>query len=479
MDLKAKVKALPHSPGVYIMKDTFGRVLYVGKAVNLRKRVSSYFYPHRALNERLSRMVRLVADIEYMSAATEAEALIYENSLIKQLSPKYNVALRDDKSYPLLKLTVNEKFPRLFITRRKAGDGAVYYGPYANAKLLREAVLILRQIFPLRTCGKLPKKACLNYHIRQCLAPCVGGVSDSEYGEIVSELKLFLEGRRTELLKLLTERMTAASRAENFERAAQLRGRIEALSSLNKDSVSYKPAGQIEELRQVLGIKGPLDVIEAFDVSNIMGKDAVGSMICFYKGRSRKSEYRKFKISTVKGIDDYAMMREIVSRRYSRLLEEKERLPDLVLIDGGRGHLASAVGELEKLGLAGIPAIGIAKPARPTEHPRTDGEFEHIYLKGRQDAIVLPKESKALHLLVMIRDEAHRFAISYHKSLTSKRMGVSLLDGIGLIGARRKEALLKHFGSFDDIKKASFEELLTVRGMNEAAARNIIAYFKG
>jgi excinuclease ABC subunit C len=409
MDLKAKVKSLPALPGVYMMKDRDGVVLYVGKAGNLRKRVSSYFYPNRRMNERIDRLVSLIEDVEYMVTSTEAEALIYENSLIKQLEPKYNVALRDDKSYPMLKLTVNEKFPRIFITRRKQDDGAIYYGPYANAKLLKEAILILRQIFPLRTCAKMPKNVCLNYHIKQCVAPCAGKVTDEEYAGIVLELKLFLEGKRTELLKLLTQKMTAASRKEEFEQAAHLRARIEALSTIGHDSVSYKPLGQIEELRTVLGIEKPLEIIEGFDVSNIMGKEAVGSMVHFFKGRPKKNEYRKFKISTVSGVDDYAMMREIVGRRYSRLLQEKKAMPDLILIDGGKGHLAAAVGELEKLGLSGIPTIGIAK------------EFEHIFVKDKKDPLILPKESKALHLLQRVRDEAHRFAISYHRVLRSKK----------------------------------------------------------
>ncbi len=410
MDLKEKVSKLPLSPGVYIMKDSSGAVLYVGKASILKKRVSSYFYPNRRTSGRIDQMVSAVNDIEYMQTSTEAEALIYENSLIKQLSPKYNVALRDDKSYPMLKLTVNEKFPRLFITRRKADDGSLYYGPYANAKLLREAVTILRQIFPLRTCGKMPKNVCLNYHIKQCVAPCAGKAGDAEYDEVVSELKLFLAGRKAELLKALAERMTQASRGEDFEKAAYLRGRIEALSTIKEDSVSYGPSGSLEELRRVLRLERPLDVIEAFDISNIMGKEAVGSMVYFYKGNPRKSEYRRFKIATVSGIDDYAMVREIVRRRYLRLSEEKRALPNLILIDGGKGHLAAAAGELEKLGVAGIPAIGIAK------------EFEHIYVEWKKDPIVLPKESKALHLLKRIRDEAHRFAISYHRKLRSKKL---------------------------------------------------------
>ncbi|MDD3905921.1 MAG: excinuclease ABC subunit UvrC [Candidatus Omnitrophica bacterium] len=424
MDLKAKVRALPGSPGVYIMKDDDGQVLYVGKACNLKKRVSSYFQLGKKLNERLERLVRSVKDIEYLPASTEAEALIYENSLIKRLDPKYNVALRDDKSYPMLKLTANETFPRLFITRKRSDDGAVYYGPYSNAKLLKQAVIILRQIFPLRTCGKMPKSVCLDYHIKQCLGPCAGYVSDAEYAGIVAELKLFLEGRRAELLKSLAKKMAAASVKEDFEKAAELRGRIESLSAIKEDHISYKPLGELDELRKILEIGRSLDVIEAFDVSNIMGSEAVGSMVCFHKGKPNKNEYRRFKIAGVSGIDDYAMMREIVRRRYSRLSEEHGRMPDLILIDGGRGHLAAASGELEQLGLANIPAIGIAK------------EFEHIYVRGKKSPIVLPGESKALHLLERIRDEAHRFAISYHKKLRSKKLKASF-DEIGK--ARRKD----------------------------------------
>ncbi|MFA6142181.1 MAG: excinuclease ABC subunit UvrC [Candidatus Omnitrophota bacterium] len=410
MDIKKKVKALPATPGVYIMKSEGGEVLYVGKAGNLKKRVSSYFQRRGMMHDRIGIMSRQVRDIEYISTKTEAEALIYENGLIKQLLPKYNVALKDGKGYPMLKLTVGEKFPRLFITRQRKDDGSIHYGPYTDAKLLKKALISLRQVFPLRSCGKMKKNVCLNYHIKQCLGPCAGNISESDYGQIVSELKLYLEGKRTELLKVLSEKMISSSVREKFEDAAKYKARIEALSVIGNQAVSYKPSGELDELASILGIKGKLDAIEAFDVSNIMGELAVGSMVYFRKGRPGKDEYRKFKIKTVSGIDDYAMMREIVKRRYSRLMEEKRPLPDLVLIDGGKGHLAAAMGELERLGLSKIPVIGIAK------------EFEHIYVKNRKDPIILPKESKALHLLERIRDEAHRFAISYHRKLMSKRI---------------------------------------------------------
>ncbi len=466
MDKKEKIRALPNSPGVYLMKNAIGEVLYVGKAINLKKRVSSYFRPYSRLSERIQSLVSQVEDIAHIPTSTEAEALIYENSLIKQFSPKYNVALKDGKSYPMLKLTTNENFPRLFITRQKKDDKAAYFGPYTSVKLLRSALTILRRIFPLRTCGRMPRGVCLNYHIRQCLGPCEGKVSEKDYMSAVAELKMFLEGKKGELTDLLAKKMAEASSRSDYEEAARIRDRIEALGSIKSQRVSYGARNELEELKDVLKLAGKIDVIEAFDVSNIMGKEAVGSMIYFYKGRPRKSEYRRFKIRSVTGIDDYSMMRELVRRRYRRLMEEKKALPDLILIDGGKGHLNIALDELRKLGLSRIPAIGIAK------------EFEHIFLEGKDEPLVLPRESKALHLLERVRDEAHRFAIAYHKSLLSKKIGESELDGIRAIGNKRKKALLRHFGSIDGVRTATLEELLKVGGMNEGSAQNIIAHFK-
>lgn len=410
MGLKETVKNLPGSPGVYMMKSASGEILYVGKAENLKKRVSSYFQSSRSHPDRIRSLVSQIADVAYLPTATSAEALLYENGLIKQLSPKYNVALRDDKSYPMLKMTLKEKFPRIMITRQKKKDGAVYYGPYTNAKLLKDALKVLRKLFPLRTCNKIPARKCLEFDIGQCLGPCEGKVSEERYGQIVKELKLFLEGRHSELLKLLTDRMKELSRGEKFEEALECRDRLEALSSVNTDRVKYGPSRELEELKNVLGIKGDLETIEAFDISNIMGDEAVGSLVYFRRGKPDKNEYRKFKIKTVSGMDDYSMMREIVRRRYKRSIEEKKALPGLIIIDGGRGHLSVALDELKKLGLDHLPVIGIAK------------EFERIYVKDRKDPILLPEESKALHLLKRIRDEAHRFAISYHKKLMSDRI---------------------------------------------------------
>lgn len=423
MGIKEIVNNLPHSPGVYIMKNSSAGVLYVGKANDLKKRVSSYFQRSRSHPERIESLISQIVDVDFIPTSTSAEALIYENGLIKQLSPKYNVVLRDDKSYPLLKLTVNEKFPRLIITRERKNNGAVYYGPYTNAKLLKEALKILQKIFPLRTCNKMPKKECLQFHIQQCLGPCIGKVMEERYNDLVSELKLFLEGRRAELLKLLSDKMKELSRNERFEEASEYRNRLEALSAVKEGRINYRPMDELEELQKILGIRRRLERIEAFDVSDIMGNEACGSMVYFYKGKPDKNEYRRFKIKTVAGMDDYSMMRELIRRRYTRSLEEKKILPDLIVIDGGKGHLGIALDELKKLSLDNIPAIGIAKPARLQGKPaRAGGEFERIYAKGKKEPLILPKESKALHLLERIRDEAHRFAISYHKKLMSKRI---------------------------------------------------------
>jgi len=466
MDHEEKIKGLPSSPGVYLMKDSAERVLYVGKAKNIKRRVSSYFKRYSRLPERLESLVLKVEDIAYIPTATEAEALIYENSLIKQYAPKYNIALKDGKSYPLLKLTMNERYPRLFITRQRKSDGAAYFGPYSNAKLLRKALGFLKRAFPLRACRSMPDKVCLNYHIKQCLGPCAGKIDEASYRQMASELKLFLEGRHTELLKLMSDRMVKLGREERYEEAAGLRDRIKALSAIRDGKIDYNPKDEIGELEEILGLHGDLNSIEAFDVSNIMGKTAVGSMISFYKGRPKKSGYRKFRIKSTFVIDDYAMIKEIVRRRYARILQEGGTPPDLIVIDGGRGHLNDALDELGRLGLPEIPVIGIAK------------EFEHIYLKDRKDPITLPKESKALHLLQRIRDEAHRFAIAYHKRLLSKKIKVSELDNVAGVGKKRKERLLKHFGSAEGVKKADLLALLNVKGINEKTAQNIIAYFK-
>lgn len=465
MDIKKKLKSIPDSPGVYFFRDDKGVIIYIGKAASLKKRLSSYFRNSIAPNPRTQALLSSVCDLDYLLTVSEAEALILERGLIKEYQPRYNVEFKDDKSYPLIRITKGEKFPRLFITRRKLDPKSLYFGPYPNVKLLREALKIIRRIFGFRTCFTLPKKACLDYHLNLCPAPCLGKITPEEYNNILKNLILFLEGKREELLKNLSLAMDVASKNKDFELAAQLRNQIQALSGVIVKKKIYRLNEQLAELKEILHLPQLPNHIETFDVSNIAGQEAVGSMVSFIDGRPDKNNYRRFKIRTVEGIDDCKMMRELVRRRYQKLQEEKGIMPDLIMVDGGKGQLSSAWIELKNLGLGGIPVIGLAK------------EFEHIYTLTQKEPVVLPRDSAALKLLQRIRDEAHRFALSYHHILRNKSISASLLDEIKGIGWKRKEDLIKYFGSLENIKKASKEELLKVKSINEKIAQKIVQHF--
>lgn len=408
--LKAKIKDLPNSPGVYMFLDGKGRILYVGKARALKKRVVTYFHPGRARDARLEMLVGEVRDIKTIPAASEAEALIYEAGLIKDHRPKYNIDLKDDKSYPYLKLTVNEDYPRLFVTRRRLSDGALYYGPYVNSTLLKQAVSFMKKVFPLRTCRRFHKTVCLEYHIGQCYGPCEKKISKKNYNDIVKQLRKFLEGKKTDLIKSLQQKMKEFSDKKQYEKALAVKTRIEALTAVRDlhDFAKYPIYGELDELQHTLELEDLPMVIECFDISNIGGREAVGSMVSFRGGKPSKKDYRKFRIRDVDGIDDYSMIREVVRRRYSRLKREKKPMPDLALIDGGKGHLAVAVEEIRKLGLD-VPVASIAK------------EHNHLYAEGRRSPVRLAPGSRLLLLIQRIRDEAHRFAITYHRLLRSKR----------------------------------------------------------
>ena len=407
MDIKKKLENIPNTPGVYFFIDEKGKALYIGKAGNLRKRVSSYFQK-KYIDPRIERMISSIRDIDYMATSSSAEALIYESFLIKKEKPKYNIALKDDKSYPYLKLTVKEKYPRLFITREIKKDGSSYYGPYTNVKLLRQALSMMKRVFPLRVCNTLPKKPCLNYHIGQCPGPCVNKDIEMSYRVAVNDAKLFLSGKKKTLIKRLSERMDRFSKDQEYETALKIRDQLEALSVVVGESRLSLPMDKdLKELKDVLHLKSIPARIEAFDISNISGQDSVGSMITFFNAKPYKDGYRKYKIRTVGSIDDYAMIREVVRRRYRRLLEEKKNMPDLILIDGGRGHLNVALGELKSLGLK-IPVISIAK------------KKEEIFTKDSESPLDISHRSKAFKLIQRIRDDAHRFAISYHKLLRRK-----------------------------------------------------------
>jgi len=389
------------------MKDASGETLYIGKAKDLSKRVSGYFQESRPKTARHIALLEKVKDLDYVITGSEEEALIYEASLVKEKKPKYNVELKDDKSFPFLKLTLNEKFPRLIITRKKVDDGSVYFGPYTKAKLLRNAVSILKNIFPLRTCKKIPGESCLAYHIGQCLGPCVKRIDKKSYNEIVEQLILFLEGKKTRLIRELTDKMKNFADEKNFEQAAVIRNRLSALLEVSdRKTADYSSWGNVAlKLKKILKLPGLPLKIEAFDVSNISGREAAGSMVYFNNGLPDKSNYRKFRIKNVKGIDDYAMMKEIVARRYKRLKEENKAFPDLIIIDGGKGHLGAAYEELLGLNLSHIPVIGIAK------------QEEKIYTLGSCEPLDINRDSEILHFIQSIRDEAHRFALKYHHAL--------------------------------------------------------------
>ncbi|MBD3296968.1 MAG: excinuclease ABC subunit UvrC, partial [Candidatus Omnitrophica bacterium] len=387
--------------------------------------------------------------------------------IIKDRSPKYNIELKDDKSYPYLKLTVNERFPRLFITRRRLNDGALYYGPYVDSGLLKNAVSFMKKVFPLRTCRRMRKKVCLEFHIGQCPGPCENRVDREEYAETVKQLRHFLEGNKSDLVRDLEERMKQLSKEREYEKAMSVKRRIEALTAVQQlhDRSRFPVFGELDELRNTLALDKLPVTIECFDISNISGKASVGSMVRFVAGMPKKSDYRKFRVRTVNGIDDYSMMKEVVRRRYARLKKEKQPMPDLVLIDGGKGHLSAAREVMQELGLGDVPVAGIAK------------EFNHLYTPGRARPIRLAPGSRLLLLIQRIRDEAHRFAVAYHRKRRSKDTFDSELRHIPGIGPVRERLLIRRFGDLDSLRKAS-REMLIEAGLDKRTAEAVSDYFR-
>ena len=463
--LRRRLATTPDQPGIYLFVDGEGRLLYVGKALSLRKRVASYFRNTSALPPRIAQMMRSVADMEFRTTASEAEALLLEARLIKERRPRYNVAFRDDKTYPMLKIT-DEPFPRLLVTRRRSGDAALYFGPYTDATLMREAVHFLRRVFPLRTCRTFPKSPCLEYHLGQCLAPCVARISKTSYQRIVDDLAAFLNGEREQLLKELARRMDRAARDQRFEEAARLRNQIQALTSIIVAKEKSLAAGPLEQLQAALKLPRLPQRIEAFDISNTFGTFAVGSMVVFADGKPHKAHYRKFRIETVQGIDDVRMMREVIRRRYRGTLARELPLPDLILVDGGKGQLGAALDELRLLSLS-IPSVGLAK------------RFEQLILPHVNQPVMLLPTSPVLHLVQRIRDEAHRFAIAYHRTLRGKTVSVSALHEVPGIGPRKAAKLLAHFGSLKRFAAAPPEEVAKVAHISRTAAEEALLRIRG
>ncbi len=478
-ELEKAVREFPQAPGVYLFRDRLDRVIYVGKARNLHKRVAQYFHPSRstAANRKIRAMVDVARRIEYHTVRSEAEAILLEGKLIKDYRPRYNVSFRDDKRFLLVKTNLREPFPRFQITRLRKDDGCRYFGPFASSGALRTTINWMKKIFGLRSCsplvpGEKDYKHCLDRIIKNCCAPCLGTLSQEEYRRRVEDACSFLEGKSREMGEEIRKRMEEAAARLDFERAAELRNLWEDLRQTTRPVKrflrSYEPAlrpnADLQELAGALGLASPPLVMECFDISNISTLHKVASMVVFEQGKPARGSYRRYRIRTVPGQDDFASIAEAVRRRYRRVLDEGMRRPDLIVVDGGAGQLSSAHRELLALGWKTIPVIGLAK------------ENEEIYRPGEPLPLQLPKESGAIRLLQRLRDEAHRFANAYHQLLLRQRVRESLLDDCPGISRNRKRLLLHTFGSVARLRKASVEEIAGVTGIGRKLAESVSRY---
>jgi len=398
VNFKKKIDSFPNESGVYLFRDKRKKIIYIGKAANLKQRLTAYL-SKGILPYKTQAMIKEAANVEYITTPTEQEAFLLESRLIKKHQPPFNISLKDDKSFPFIKITKDD-FPRVIIGRKKINENVEYVGPYTNAKLLRIAIRALREVFPFCNCRIFPKKACLNYHIGLCAGPCIKKISKPDYCKMINELKYFLRNTRHDLIKNLIKKMQNLSKQHKYEQAMQIRDRISALNLLaNKTRAT---------IASVLGLKKEPRRIEAFDISNLFGKEAVGSMVTFIDGKPSKKDYRRFRIRKVENIDDYQMLTEVLERRYRRVIRENLERPDLIVIDGGRGHLKVACRLLQSLGID-ITVIAIAK------------QEELIYTVSDNIPLRLEKDNKALRLIQHIRDESHRFAVKYHRLLRRKK----------------------------------------------------------
>ena len=424
-----KVKTFPQTPGVYLMKDHAGDVIYVGKAKNLRSRAGSYFLKEAAQNLRTCELVQHIRDIDFIPTETEVDALLREARLIKDIRPKFNKDLKDDKSFPYLQIRTREEFPRVEFTRTPRRRGVKLYGPFTNSKSLRGAIQVLQKVLKFRTCTLDIKsnddrwrwyRPCILYSIRQCSAPCNFKVSKEDYRRQIRKLMLIMEGRKKRLERVMTKQMQDASAALQFERAARIRDEVKALGKLElrgdvKKDVQPEvfhidPKKGLIGLRKVLGLAKTPRTIEGFDIAHLQGQDTVASLVSFLDGLPFKAGYRRFKIKTVEGVDDFASMREVISRRFQRLSEEGVAFPDILLIDGGKGQLSSAMDAFKMLGIEPPTVISLAK------------QEEEIFRPGVSESIKLSRHSEALRLLQYVRDESHRFAQHYHHILRRKKL---------------------------------------------------------
>jgi excinuclease ABC subunit C len=589
--IAAKLPHLPESPGVYLWKDAEGVVLYVGKAKRLRSRVRSYLASDHLESVKTRALMRQANDVETIVVPTEAHALILEANLIKEYRPRFNIALRDDKSYPYIKVTIQEPFPRVFVTRRLSDDGAKYFGPYTDVGQMRRALNVVKRIFTVRSCNydmprELPERACLDYHIGRCKAPCILAQSQDDYRAMIDEVLLFLDGRTDEVIRRVRQRMDDAALHLDFERAAELRDALRHLERMeeptivleveggDRDVVGYARDGDdacvavlrirrgkllardhrflenidgdadaavlsaylartyvtsderatellvpfdfedreaiessmtgtrvvapqrgprrelvdlaqqnarhlleelklatleseeratnpVYELGRELGLQRLPRSLVCFDISTAQGTDTVGSCVWFENGRPRRAEYRKFKVKSVVGTDDFASMHEVVGRYFRRRLDEQKPLPDLVVIDGGKGQLGAAASAVHELGLESLPLISLAK------------REEEIFVQGRAEPIRLSRRSPGLRMLQQARDEAHRFAVTFNRKRRSMRTVTSELLSIPGIGPSKRRALLRTFGSVQGVRDASIEQIASLPGFSPESARRL------
>ena len=475
-----QLRDLPHRPGVYLFRDRFHRVIYVGKAKDLHRRVGQYFHPSRKMGADLKTRALLesIAELETHGVKSEPEAILLEGRLIKEYRPRYNVSFRDDKRFLMVRVDMDEPFPKFQTTRMKREDKARYFGPFAHSGALRQTLSLMRRKFGLRSCrpevpGERDYRHCLDHVIKNCSAPCVGRISREEYGERVKQACEFLEGKTQEMREDLKAAMRKAAERRDFEKAASLRNLVEDLKKTTRPAKRFfrdlpttvVPERDLEILRDVLGLIAVPARIECFDISNISDTHSVASMVVFRDGRPSRPAYRRYRIQGVAGQDDVGCMAEVIRRRCARWKSEGSTPPDLIVVDGGKGQLGAAVRELREGGWAEVPAIGLAK------------QNEEIFRPGRPDPIVLPKENGAIRLLQRVRDEAHRVANGYHQLLMKKRMEMSELDSIPGVSGVRKRALLKKFGSVGRVAKATVDQLAEVEGVGEKVAGAIAAYF--
>lgn len=475
---KETLHLLPDKPGVYLMRGALGSIIYIGKAKSLKKRVRSYFQKKQHDSLKTQLLIQEIEVLDIVLLKSENEALIIESQLIKEFKPKFNILLKDDKQYPYLKIHSQLSIPRLEITRLKKDDGAQYFGPYSDVRLLRQTIDLLERTFKIRPC-LIPEPNSKDYHrclysmIQRCSAPCRENKSLWEYQTAIKNIQNILLGHSKKILISLNQKMKKASQNLQYEQAANYRDTLHSLSKLlgtQKPRVQkFKRLSQsniieIKELQTALQLEVSPQTIEAFDISNFQGKEAVGSMICFKNGNPNKRFYRRFKIKTVHQINDFAMMQEVVYRRYHRLIKENTQFPDLILIDGGLGQLHAAHKSLALLNL-NIPIMGLAK------------KYEEIYILNKSEPIRLAKNSPALFLIQRIRDEAHRFAVTFHQLLRDKKIKTSAIHDIPGIGPHKAIVLLQHLGSLHKIKTSSIKTLQKIPGIGPKQANLIYHYF--